>query len=155
MCFSDMRKKQLFLSIFMTFVIAGCNDGGSTYTNVPAQSKTIAGRWDWVRSEGGLRGGIETPASVRYNQQYTLLADSTFSFIRTPDSDKVSWSGDYSTTRQFYSITHDTQSFIMFVTSRATTPPVPLIRLQYHGTDTILLGEDATDGIIETYARTK
>jgi hypothetical protein len=150
-----MRKIQLFFSLFVTLAVGGCNAGSSTSGNGPVPSKTIVGTWDWVHSEGGFRGGFVTPAEVGYHQQYTLRADSTFSFVRTPDSAIVSWNGRYGTTKQFYQITQDTQSFIMFTSRPLTLPPVPLIRLQYHGTDTILLGEDATDGIIETYARTK
>jgi len=131
-------KAILFISAII--VLAGCSNS----TNPPSSQQGLIGTWDWVQSRGGDPIGVENPATTGYHQQYTFRSDSTYLFVRTPDTTNAGQSGVF----------HCLDSAVWF---KATThlEPSPLVRLQFHGNDTLLLGDDSADGAIATYARVK
>jgi hypothetical protein len=145
-----MRKLLFFFSLL---AIGGCNMGSTDSLQSHSGGSSIVGTWEWVNSEGGFRGGTVTPADAGYHQHYQFRSDSTFTFTRVPDSSEASRTGSFKMSRMFYPITKDTQTVIAFFNSPRFPPEIPWERLQYHGSDTILIGEDATDGIIDTYVR--
>jgi len=63
--------------------------------------------------------------------------------------------GYYKMSRMFYPMRGDTEMVIVMSGSPKFPPELPWQRVQYHGSDTILIGDDAADGIIDTYARAR
>ena len=143
-------KNSLLLAVFL---LSSC--GHSTTTQNPPDTSVRSTTWNWVNSEGGFRGGVVTPATAGYRQYYIFRSDSTLSFVRTPDTTNSSWNGAYHIFRQYYAMTGDTQFVINFYLPHGIEPAGTIQRLQYRGQDTIMIGEDAADGIIETYARAR
>ena len=135
--------------------LAACNDGASTTENGSDPVHPIIGTWTWVRTESGESVKIPfNPTTAGYTQTYQFDFDSTYTFARTPDSGRVSKTGPFVVTPKFDAITQDTETFVAFMPSKSSFGLVVLTRLQFHGLDTMLLGEGATDGLVEFYVRT-
>ena len=147
--------KKLIGLAFLAVALAACNDGASTTENASNPSHPIVGTWTWVRTESGESVKIPwTPATAGYTQTYKFNSDSTFSFTRTPDSTNASHNGDYRLSRRFDTIEQDTESFVTFDWIPSLPPKILVWTLiQFHGLDTMSLGEGATDGPVEFYVR--
>ena len=139
--------------IVLTVILSSC--GASTTTPNPPDYSIHTTMWNWVKSEGGFIGQVQTPDSVHYHQFYVLRSDSSLSFVRTPDLGSASWNGAYQIWRDLYALSQDTQTMIRFYIPHGIEPGGTIARLQYRGADTILIGDDAADGILETYARAR
>jgi hypothetical protein len=63
----------------------------------------------------------------------------------------MSVSGTFQIAREYYPVTRDTLSYIDLHSMNGPSGYL----LRYHGNDTILLGDDVTDQIMETYIRVK
>jgi hypothetical protein len=149
--------KKLIGFAVITLIVAACNDGASTTGNASDPSDPVVGTWTWIRTESGESTKIPwTPTTEGYRQTYKFDSDSVYAFTRTPDTGKVSRSGQYRISQRFDAISKDSGSFVSFLPSPPTLPAIEAFtRLQFHGQDTMLLGEGATDGPVEFYVRTR
>jgi hypothetical protein len=143
-------KRILLLSI-AACILSSCHH---TPTEPKPSTKQLIGAWNWILSEGGIYPRHETPENMGYHQTLVLRADSTATLTRTPDLHGVSYTGWYATLRRYYPITKDTEYFFgMYPFSADAMQPAEL--LQFHGPDTMLIGDMVADGIQSTYVRVR
>lgn len=141
--------KYFMLLLLGILVFASCRH---TPTEPKPSTKQLIGAWDWILSEGGIYPRHETPENMGYHQTLVLRADSTATLTRTPNLDSASYTGWYATARRYYSITKDTEYFFgMYPFTADAIQPYEL--LQFHGADTMLIGDMVADGIQSTYVR--
>jgi hypothetical protein len=144
-----MKYTSLFLLLVSGFIFSACH---RTPTEPKPSTKQLVGAWNWILSEGGIYPRHETPENTHYVQTLDLRADSTATLTRTPDSSNASYFGLYRTARRYNVMTSDTSYFIgIFPLTSSNTEPNEL--LQFHGPDTMLIGDMAADGIQSTYVR--
>ena len=140
-------------TLLLLLSVLGLSACGHTPTEPKPSTQQLIGVWNWVLSEGGIYPRHETPSNMGYTQRLTFNADSTASFRRVPDSTGVSFDAKYTTARRYYSITRDTQYFIGYYIPNSEPEAGEL--LQFHGPDTMLVGDMVADGIQSTYVRTR
>lgn len=145
-----MKKHTLVLLLpLLAITIGSCQH---TPTEPRPSTKQLIGAWNWILSEGGIYPRHETPENKGYHQTLVFRADSTATLTRTPNVDSASYTGWYATVRRYYSITKDTEYFFgMYPFTADAMEPQEL--LQFHGPDTMLIGDMVTDGIQSTYVR--
>jgi len=108
------------------------------------QTITLTGNWQWIRSSGGIGGGIIVPsASTVVIQAYT--SDGMFSESR---NDTMKMTSRYSIKKQRTIYSADSLNMIDYQDSTITKQVI-----LYLSTDTLGLGDNMYDGYETFYKR--
>ena len=136
----------------VTRVAASCNSTPSEPGGTVEDS--IIGDWTWVRSVGGLQGGEYTPATNGYNEYNSFRKNGVMEVLRVPDTMyHASRTLTYGITRRYYPMTQDTQYFLLMKEYPASQGYESL--LEFHGKDTVVIGDDFADGLRAEWVRVK
>jgi hypothetical protein len=130
--------RKTILGIAMIFLFSACSilDGDSPFTE-------IQGKWDWVRSTGGVTGQTVTPDSAGYSHQQLLFTwDEEFVFYQ---DDTVNTQGIYSLERM------EDKVYLSYNPTSGSTWPEQTV--EFVEGDTLVLMDQCTDCYTHTYVR--
>lgn len=132
-----MLKCNIIVYFILIITITSCSLLGSD-----SNKSKIVGQWGWVKSTGGFVGHTITPDSAGYSkQQLHYGPDHEFSFFR---ADTLVVSGIYELQRENGHIV---------VKYDKSYPPSQ--RIEFGGSDTLILIDECADCSIHTYKRNK
>jgi hypothetical protein len=136
------RTLLVLLSTMSLFLLA-CSDLGDT---VDPNQSALLGRWNWMKSVGGISTMVITPETAGYTQAFLFKKDGGFSYLR---NDILCVDGRFSLSYE------QSQMFINFADLRIYSGEyfrIPKVGANITG-DTVVINDLMIDGFSHTYKR--
>jgi hypothetical protein len=134
--------KTMYCVLILSLLALSCQKEPTSVDNT--QTITLTGRWQWIRSSGGIGGEIIIPpTSTIVIQAYT--SDGVFSESR---NDTMKMTSRYSIIKQKTIYRSDSLNMIVYQDSTITKQVI-----LYLSTDTLSLGDNMYDGYGSFYKR--
>lgn len=132
-----MNQLKLIFFFLLAVILSACSILGSN-----SNSSQIVGEWEWFRSTGGFTGETVTPDSAGASSQRIIFQSNlNFSYFH---ADTLVASGKYSINEKegVTIISYDTDKNYFFDQ-----------RVQFEGSDTLILADECADCYINYYNR--
>jgi hypothetical protein len=134
--------KNIFLCLLFSVFIVSCEQSTSTQNG----SEQLHGSWQWIKTQGGFGGIIKTPQSTGYTAKAVFQPGGIAQYFR---NDTI--------INQFqFSIIKDTSgSQVSNLLHLEGTESYLDQRINFQGSDSLVLSDNAIDGFYNFYIRIK
>jgi hypothetical protein len=133
-------KRFLFCCIVFLTVNYGCKNNP-----VGPSAPSLIGTWNWVKSVGGIMGGVFTPQTDKHTRTIIFTANSLY---KEYINDSLAISASFTVAQK----TMSDSNKVEMISYSLMSPSQIISRLD---TDTLILSDYAADGFTSTYNRIK